>query len=159
MHRMYYRTRLFGHYAQHIPVRIFIMKENLDLLIEDMWRKRDEFTTFISAIEKLPSPHEKKLALPQGNEFIDVYKTLFDKHYGRCIKELLPISIVVTPETDSTFSWWYLSFTEPDKTYLNIGICDVHKLNMSKTKWKTCLDSLSINPKAFDRYPIVSHKS
>ena len=82
MHRTDDRTRIFGHSAQHIPIRVFIMKKDLYLLIEDKWRKRDEFATFISAIEKLPSPNEKNLALHQGNDFIDVYKTLFDKHYG-----------------------------------------------------------------------------
>ena len=59
------------------------MKEDLDLLIEYKWRKRDEFATFISATEKIPSPNEKNIALHQGNEFIDVYKTFFDKHYGK----------------------------------------------------------------------------
>ena len=58
------------------------MKKDLYLLIEDKWRKRDEFATFISAIEKLPSPNEKNVVLHQGNDFIDVYKTFFDKHYG-----------------------------------------------------------------------------
>ena len=82
MHRTDDRTRIFGHSAQHIPVIFFIMREDLYLLIEETWRKRDEFATFISAIEKLTSPNEKNIALHQGNDFIDVYKTLFDKHYG-----------------------------------------------------------------------------
>ena len=59
------------------------MKEDLDLLIEEKWSKRDEFATFISAIEKLPSPNEKNLALHQGNDFVDVYTTFFDNQYGR----------------------------------------------------------------------------
>ena len=62
--------------------------------------KQDEFATFILAIEKLPSPNEKYLALLQGNDFIDVYKTFFDKHYGQWIKEILPLSIAGTPATD-----------------------------------------------------------
>ena len=89
MHCTYDRTRIFGHYTNHIPVQFFIMKEDLDLLIEGKWRTQDEFATFISDIEKLPSPNEKNLALHQGNEFIEVCKTLFDKHYGWWIKELL----------------------------------------------------------------------
>ena len=56
--------------------------KDLALLIEDKWMKRDEFATFISAIEKIISPKEKNLALQQGNNFIDVYKTFFDKHYA-----------------------------------------------------------------------------
>ena len=39
------------------------MKEELDLPIEEKWRKQDEFSTFISAIEKLPSPKEINIAL------------------------------------------------------------------------------------------------
>ena len=97
MHHTYNRTRIFGHSVQHIPVRVFIMKEDLDLLIEEKWSKRDEFATFISAIEKLPSPNEKNLALHQGNDFVDVYTTFFDNQYGRYIKDLLPLSISVTP--------------------------------------------------------------
>ena len=89
MHRTDDRTRIFGHSVRHIPVRVFIMKEYIDLLIEDKWRKRDEFDNFISGIEKLPSPNEKNLTLHQGNDFIDVYNTFFDENYGRWIKELL----------------------------------------------------------------------
>ena len=91
------RARIFGHSAQNIPVKNFIMKENLDPLIEEKWSKQDEFATFISTIEKLPNPNEKNIGLHQGNDFIDLYKTLFDKHYGRCIKEILLLSIAGTP--------------------------------------------------------------
>ena len=80
------------------------MKEDIDLLIEEKWRKRDDFDTFISDIWELPSPNEKNLALNQGNNFIDVYKTFFGKHYGKWIKNLLPLSIAGTPETASTFA-------------------------------------------------------
>ena len=79
-------------------------------------RKQDEFSTFISATDKLPSPNEKYIALHHGNEFIDVYKTFFDKHYDQCIKDLLPLSISVTPETASNFSQWYLGVTDTNKT-------------------------------------------
>ena len=50
MHLVDDSTRIFGHSAQNILVQVFIMKENLDLLIEDMWRKQDEFATFFSDI-------------------------------------------------------------------------------------------------------------
>ena len=113
MHRTDDRTRIFGHSAQNISVQVFIMKEDLDLLIEEKWRKKDEFATFISAIEKLPSPNEKNLVLHQGNEFIGVYKTFFDNHYGRWIKELLSLSIECTQVNASTFAQWYLGVTEP----------------------------------------------
>ena len=86
MHSMDNTTRIFGHSAHHIPVQVFIMKEDLDLLIENKWKKQDRFATFILAIEKIPSTNEKNIALHQGNYFIDVYKALFDKNYGRCIK-------------------------------------------------------------------------
>ena len=76
------RARIFGHSAQHIPVLFFITKEDIDLLIEEKWRKRDEFANFISSVEKLPSPNERNIALDQGNDFIDVYKTFFVKHNG-----------------------------------------------------------------------------
>ena len=135
------------------------MKEYLDLLIEEKWRKRDEFATFISAIEKLPIPNDKNLALYQGNGFIDLYKTFFDKHYGKCIKELLTISISGTPATASNFSRWYLGVTETDEIELNIGMCEVQKFNVSTTRWRNFCDSLTINPKHFDRDPKVSHKS
>ena len=65
MQRTNNRTIIFGQSAQHIPVRVFIMKEDLELLIEEKWRKLDEFDTFISAIEKLPSPNKKNIALHQ----------------------------------------------------------------------------------------------
>ena len=57
------RTRIFGHSVQHITVRVFIMKEDLDLLIEENWRKQDKFAAFISAIDKLSITNKKKLAL------------------------------------------------------------------------------------------------
>ena len=89
MHRTDDRTRIFGHSAQHIPVRVFIMKEDLDLIIEEKWRKRDEFATFIAAIDKLIGPKDRNIVLYQGNGFINVYKTLFLKHYVLWLKELL----------------------------------------------------------------------
>ena len=52
---------IFGHYVNQIPVQFFIMKKNISLLIEDKWRKRDEFASFIVAIDKLLSPKERKL--------------------------------------------------------------------------------------------------
>ena len=103
------------------------MKEYLDLLIEEKWRKIDEFANFISDIGKLPSPNEKRIALYQGNEFIDVYKTFFDKYYGKFIKDLLPLWISGTSATASTSARWYLGVTDPDKTELNIVMCEVHK--------------------------------
>ena len=103
------------------------MKGDIDLLIEEKWRKWDEFANFISAIEKLPSPNEKNIALNQGNNFIDVYKTFSDNHYGWWIKELLPISIVGTSETASTFARCYLGVTDLEETELNIGMCDGFK--------------------------------
>ena len=88
-----------------------------------------------------------------------MYKTYFDKHYGRWIKELLLISISGTPETASNFSRWYIGVTEPDKTELNIVMCEVHKYNVSTKIWRIVLDSLTINFRDFDRVPIVSQKS
>ena len=64
-----------------------------------------------------------------------------------------------TLETASTFAWWYLDVTEPYETELNIGMCEFHKCNMIKMIWRIFLDSLTIDPKYFDRGPIVSHKS
>ena len=97
------------------------MKENLDLLIEEKRKKRCEFATFISTIDKQLSPKEKKLSIHQGNDFIYVYNTFFDKHYEWCLKEILPLSTAGTPETASTFSWCYLCVNDTDKTELNIG--------------------------------------
>ena len=57
------------------------MKEGIDVLIEEKWRKQDEFATFISDIEEITIPNKKNIALHQGNYFIDVYKTFFHKHY------------------------------------------------------------------------------
>ena len=80
------------------------MKEDIDVLIEEKWRKQDEFATFISAIEKLPNLNEKKLALHQGNDFIYAHNTFFDKNYEQWIKEILPLSISVTLAIASTFT-------------------------------------------------------
>ena len=77
MHRTDNRTRIFGHSAQHITVRVFIMKEDLDLIIEEKWRKRDEFATFISAIEKLPSPDEKILYSTRGMTLLTCKRPYF----------------------------------------------------------------------------------
>ena len=134
------------------------MKEDLDLLIEDKWMKQDEFATFISAIEKLPSTNKKNIALHKGNDFIDVYKTFFYNHYGWYIKELPQLSIEVTPATASTFAWWYLGVIHPDKTELNIGMFELHKYNLKTTIEKIVLDSLTINHKYFYGDPIVYHK-
>ena len=91
---------------------------------------------FIVDIEKLTSPNDKKLALHQGNGFFDVYKTFFDKIYGWCIKDLLPISIAGTQATASTFARWYIGVTDPDETELKTGKCEVHKFNVSTTRWR-----------------------
>ena len=56
------------------------MKEYLDLIIEEKWRKQCGFTTFIVAIEKLRSTKEINIVLFQGNDFISVYKTFFYNH-------------------------------------------------------------------------------
>ena len=159
MHHTDNRTVIFGHSVQHIPIRVFVVKEYLDLLIEEKWRKQEDFAAFISSIEKLPSPNEKNCTLHQGNDCIDVYKNFFDKQYERCIKELLPLSMSCKPATASTFAQWYLGATEPNEKELNIGMCEVHKFNVSTTRWRDFLDSLTINPKDFDGDPIVYHKS
>ena len=57
------------------------MKEYLDLIIEEKGRKRYQFDNFIAALEKLPIPKERNLTLYQGNEYINVYNTLFEKNY------------------------------------------------------------------------------
>ena len=88
-----------------------------------------------------------------------MYKTFFDKHFGRWIKYLLPLSITDTQVTASNFALWYLGVTETDDTELNIGMCEVHKCNVSTTRQRNYLDSLTIYPKYFDGDPIVSHKS
>ena len=103
------------------------MKEDLELLIEEKWSKKDEFPSLISAIEKLTISKERRLALYQGNDFINVYKTFFDKHHTRWMKELLLISIKITPDNASTFDRCYLCIIEPKETELNIGECEVHK--------------------------------
>ena len=110
------------------------MKEDLDLLIEDKWMKRDEFATFISAIVKLPCTNKKNIALHQGNDFIDVYKTFFDNQYRWYIKDLPPLSIEGTPATASNFAWWCLGVIDPDKTELNISMCELHKYNLRTTR-------------------------
>ena len=87
------RRRIVGHYTHHIPVWVFIVKEDIDLLIEEKWRKRDEFSTLIAAIEKLTSPKWINLSIYQGNDFINVYKTLFNKNYAWWMKYVLTLSI------------------------------------------------------------------
>ena len=110
-------------------------------------------------IEKIPIPKEKNLTLHQGGDFIDMCKTLFDIHFGPCIEELITLSITGTPETASTFAWWHLGVPEPDEKEINIGMYEVHKWNVSTTRWRNFLDSLIINPKDFDRDTIISHQS
>ena len=44
----YNKKIIFVHYAQNITVWVFIMKEYMDLLIEEKWVKQDEFATFIA---------------------------------------------------------------------------------------------------------------
>ena len=63
MHRTDDIARIFGHSARHITVRVFIRKEDIDLLIEEKWRKQDYFATFISAIDKLPIHKEINITL------------------------------------------------------------------------------------------------
>ena len=92
------------------------MQEYLDLIIEEKWRKWYEVSTFIAAIEKLPIPKEKNIALNQGNEFITMYKNLFEDNSECWLKELLHISISGTPPTASTFARWQLGVTDPGKT-------------------------------------------
>ena len=89
MHHTDNRTIIVGHSTQPIPISFFITKEDLDLIIEEKWRKRDEFATFIAAIDKLIGPKDRNILLYQGNGFINVYKTLFLKHYVLWLKELL----------------------------------------------------------------------
>ena len=60
--------------------------EDLYLLVEEKWMKRDKFSTFIAAIDKLPSPKEINIALFQINDFINVYKNLFENHNTRWMK-------------------------------------------------------------------------
>ena len=38
-------------------------------------------------------------------------------------------------------------------------MCEGHKHNVSTTRWRFFLDSLTTNPKYFDGDPIISHKS
>ena len=92
------------------------MKEYIDPLIEEKCRRRDELAKFIAAIEKLPSPKYRKLAIYQGNYFINVYKTLFEKHYEFWLEEILTLSIEVTPDNTPTSPRWYIGITDPDET-------------------------------------------
>ena len=131
----------------------------MELPIEVKRRKQNKFDNFIASIYKLPSLKYRKLACYQGNAFINLYKTFFDKHYVRWMEDLLPLSISGTLENASTFSWWYLGVTDPDKTEINIGEFEVHNYNVSTTIWRNYLDSLTINTKDFDGDTIVSHKS
>ena len=63
MHHTDNRTIIVGHSTQTIPISFFITKEDLDLIIEEKWRKRDEFATFIAAIDKLIGPKDRNIAL------------------------------------------------------------------------------------------------
>ena len=159
MHHADNTTIIFGHFAHHITVKVFIMTGDIYLIIEEKWRKRDKLSIFISAIEKLPSTQEKKFVLHQGNEFINVHKRFFDKHYAWWFKELLTLSIEGTPATTSTFAWWHLGVTEPYRTELNIMECEVQECNVSTTRRRNYLNSLTINPKYFDGGPIIYHIS
>ena len=95
----------------------------------------------------------------RGMNLLTYIRPSLIKHYGRWIKDLLPLSTPGTPTTASTFSQWYLGVTEPDKIELNIGMCEVHKCNVSTTRWRGFLDLLTINLKYFYGDPIFSHKS
>ena len=159
MHRTENITRIFGHFSHNIPVQFFIMKGYIDLLLEEEWRKRYDFSTFISAIENITSPTDIKLALNQGNNFINLYNSFFNNHYVCWLKEILPISISSTPETFSIFVWWYPVVTEPDKAEVNIVYFEVHDWNLGTMRLSNCSDFFTINPKFLYRYPIVSHKS
>ena len=44
------------------------------------------------------------LTLYQGNNFINLYKILFYKHYALWIKDLIPLSIEGTPYNTSNFA-------------------------------------------------------
>ena len=146
------------HIAQQIPVFFFILKEDLDLLIDKKLRKRDDFATFIAAIEKLPSTKEINISLYQSNNFLNVYTTFFDKLCSRWLKDLLQLSIKGAPENSSTLFQWYLGVNEPDKTELNIGEYEVHECNVSTEIWRNYLDSITMNPKYFDGDTIFYHK-
>ena len=52
------------------------------------------------------------------------------------IKGILPLKITITPETASSFAQWYLGVTDPDETELKTGKCEVHKFNVSTTRWR-----------------------
>ena len=88
------------------------MKEYFDLQIEEKWRKQEKISTFIAAIAKLTSLKEINLAIYQGSDLINVYKTFFDKNYVHWLKELLNILIEVTLYNASSFAQWYLRVTE-----------------------------------------------
>ena len=85
-------------------------------------------------------------------------RPFFDKHYERCLKELVPIPIAGTPYNAYIFSKWYLVFTDPDETELNTGDCKVHECNVIMKIWKNYLDSLTINSKDFDGNQIIYQK-
>ena len=74
------------------------------------------------------------------------------------MKELLPLSIEVTPYNDFILALCYLCFSETGETELKIGQCEVHEYNLSTKIWRNYLDSLTIDPKYFYGDPIVSHK-
>ena len=84
-----------------------------------------------------------------------MYENFVDNNYELWCKKILAISIEGTPANASTFSWWYLGVTNPDKTELNIGEYELHEWNVSTTRWRNYLDSLIINQMDFDGYPIV----
>ena len=88
-----------------------------------------------------------------------MYKTFFDMYYLRWNKDILHLSMEVTPYNASTFTRWWLDFIDTYKTELKIRECEFHKCNVSVTIWRNDLDSLTINPKDFNGDPIVSHKS
>ena len=67
-----------------------------------MEETRDTFGTLVAAKKKLISTKERNIALNQIYAFLNVYKTLIGNHYAYWLKEILPLSIVDTPETDST---------------------------------------------------------
>ena len=105
----------------------------------------------IVEIEILSIPREINPTLYQGNDFINMYKTLFENNYSCYLKDILPLSIPGTPANASTFSRFYLGVTESYKTELNIKGFEVHECNVSLTIWRNYLDSLTVNSNHFDR--------
>ena len=75
------------------------------------------------------------------------------------MKELLPLSIEVTPYNDFILALCYLCFSETGETELKIGQCEVHEYNLSTKIWRNYLSSLTINIKDFEGDPIISIKS